>query len=148
MPKLLDQYKLAGRSFGERDPGDAWVDETSRAIYDGPPHRSAEVVAAAIAEGIDPEVVGEAISLASNLLTLRQGADKWRTHGDAAGVHSSDANAWRNMARVADTQHGIAGLIIAAYHSVGHKPFNGASYPLEEHVDTINTTDAAALVGC
>ena len=70
-------------------------------IYNGPPERSAEAVAAALAEGISPEVVGEAISLASNLLVLRQGPDQWRTHGDSAGVHSSDAtNAWRNMARM------------------------------------------------
>jgi len=149
MPKLLDEYKLAGKAFGQRDPGDAWVDETSQAIYNGPPERSAEIVAAAIAEGIDREVVGEAISLASNLLTLRQGAEKWRTHGDAAGVHSADAtNAWRNMARVAETRHAIAGLIIAAYHSAAHKPFATDAYPLEEHRGTVETTDAASLLAC
>lgn len=147
MPKLLDQYKLAGKSFGNRDPGDAWVDETSQAIYHGPPSRSAEIAAAALAEDIDPEVVGEAVSLASNLLTLRQGSDKWRTHGDAAGVHASDAtNAWRNMARTANTQHGIAGLIIAAYHSAVHTPFNTDAYPLDEHRDSIKTTDAKSLL--
>ena len=42
-------------------------------IYKGPPERSAEAAAAALAEGISPEVVGEAISLASNMLVLRQG---------------------------------------------------------------------------
>lgn len=147
MPKLLDQYKLAGKSFGSRDPGDAWVDETSVAIYNGPPERSAEVVAAAIAEGIDREVIGEAVSLASNLLTLRQGTQKWRTHGDAAGVHSADAtNAWRSMARVAQTQHAIAGLIIAAYHSAAHTPFPTDAYPLEEHREAIRSSDASSLL--
>ena len=53
----------------------------------------------ALADGISPEVVGEAISLASNMLVLKQGPENWRTHGDSSGVHSSDAtNAWRNMA--------------------------------------------------
>ncbi len=147
MPQLLDQYKLVGMSFGKRDPGDAWVDETSRSIYHGPPDRSADIVAAALADGIDPEVVGEAISLASNLLTLRQGADKWRTHGDAAGVHSSDAtNAWRNMARVAETHHAIAGLIIAGYHSALYNPFDTEPYPLEVHRDAIQVSTAEALL--
>jgi len=147
MPKLLDQYKLAGKSFGRRDPGDRWVDETSVAIYNGPSERSAEITAAAIAEGIDPEVIGEAISLASNLLTLRQGTDKWRAHGDAQGVHASDGtNAWRNMVRLAETRHAVPGLIIAAYHSAVYSPYQTDPFPLQEHREAIRTTDAAALI--
>lgn len=147
MPKLLDQYKLAGAAFGTRDPGNAWVDKTSLAIYNGPPERSAEIVAAAISEGIDREVIGEAISLASNLLTLRQGSDKWRTHGDAAGVHSSDAtNAWRSMARATETRHAVAGLIIAAYHSAAHQSFATDAFPLEEHRGAIRSTKASSLL--
>lgn len=147
LPKLLDQYKLAGATPGKRDPGDAAIDSMCNAIYDGPPERSAEVVAAAIAEGISLEAVGEAISLASNLLALRQGPDKWRTHGDSAGVHSSDAtNAWRNMARVTDSRHAIAGLIVAAYHSAIHTPFKTPPYPTEEHRASIRVDDAAGLL--
>jgi hypothetical protein len=147
LPKLLDEHKLAGKSFGTRDPGDAWVDETSLAIYKGPPARSAEIVAAAIAEGIDREVIGEAISLASNLLALRQGPDRWRTHGDAAGVHASDATtAWRNIARVTAPRHAIAGLIVAAYHSASHSPFNTPPYPTADHRGLIKSTDAAGLL--
>ena len=105
MPNLLDQYKLAGKSRGSRDPGDSAVEALARTIYEGPPERSADAAAAALAEGISPEVVGEAISLASNLLVLRQGPDKWRAHGDAPGVHASDAtNAWRNMASAASAR--------------------------------------------
>lgn len=147
MPKLLDQYKLAGARFGSADPGDAWVDQTSLAIYSGPPERSAEIVAAAIQDGISQEVIGEAISLASNLLTLRQGSDRWRAHGDSPGVHASDAtNAWRNMARLAEPKHAIAGLIIAAYHSAVHTPFSGAAYPLEAHRDSITASSAEDLL--
>ena len=147
MPKLLDQYKLEGLQPGARDPGDPAVEELSRVIYEGPPERSAEAVAAALAEGISPEVVGEAISLASNLMVLRQGAEKWRTHGDSAGVHSSDAtNAWRNMARFAETRYALSGLIVAAYHVAVHTPFTTDPYPLAEHRAEIKAVDQEALL--
>jgi hypothetical protein len=147
LPKLLDQYKLAGLTPGKRDPGDAAVDALANAIYNGPPEKSAEAVAAALADGIDPEVVGEAISLASNLLALRQGPDRWRTHGDSAGVHSSDAtNAWRNMSRVVDTRHAVTGLIVAAYHSAAHQPFATPDYPTEAHRALVKVNEAGALL--
>jgi hypothetical protein len=147
MPKLLDQYHLAAPRFGTRDPGDAAVEELARTIYNGPAERSAEAAAAALAEGMSPEVVGEAISLASNMLVLRQGPNPWRTHGDSAGVHSSDAtNAWRNMARVAQPQFAASGLMVAAYHSAAHQPFKSDSYPLEEHRATIKTRKARDLL--
>jgi hypothetical protein len=147
MPKLLDQYKLAGKSLGSRDPGDAAVEALATAVYNGPPERSAEVAAAALAEGISPEVVGEAISLASAMLVLRQGPDRWRTHGDSPGVHSSDAsNAWRNMARAAQPLHAATGLIVAAYHVAIHTPFKTEAYPTPEHRAAIKATDAAGLL--
>ncbi|MEX2138737.1 MAG: hypothetical protein WD894_05710 [Pirellulales bacterium] len=147
IPKLLDQYKLAGKKLGDRDPGDAAVEELGRTIYGGPPQRSAEAAAAALAEGLSPEVVGEAISLASNLLVLRQGPDKWRAHGDSPGVHSSDAtNAWRNMARIAQPLHAVSGLIVAAYHSAAHAPFKSDAYPTDEHRSAIKATEPAALL--
>jgi hypothetical protein len=147
MPKLLDQFKLAGKKLGGRDPGDAAVEALGRAIYEGPADRSAEAAAAALAEGVSPEVVGEAVSLASNLLVLRQGPDKWRAHGDSPGVHSSDAtNAWRNMARVAQPLNAITGLIVAAYHSASHKAFATAAYPTDEHRAGIKATDAEGLL--
>jgi hypothetical protein len=147
MPKLLDQYKLAGKKLGDRDPGDAAVEELAKTIYQGPPAKSAEAAAAALAEGLSPEVVGEAISLASNLLVLRQGPQEWRTHGDSAGVHSSDAtNAWRNMARIAQPQHAISGLIVAAYHTSIHTPFKTDPYPTAEHRSAIKASDAAGLL--
>jgi hypothetical protein len=147
LPKLLDQHRLVGKPLGKTDPGDAAVDELARTIYNGPPDRSADAVAAALAEGIDPEVVGEAISLASNLLVLRQGPDKWRTHGASAGVHSSDAtNAWRNMARVTDPRHAVTGLMVAAYHSASHSPFAHDAYPTEEHRGGIKGKTAEELL--
>ena len=147
VPKLLDQYKLASPKFGTRDPGDAVVEALARTIYQGPPERSADAAAAALAEGISPEVVGEAISLASNMLVLHQGPENWRTHGDSAGVHSSDAtNAFRNMARVSAPQHAASGLIVAAYHSAAHKPFQTAAYPTLVHRALVQVTDSVALL--
>jgi hypothetical protein len=147
MPKLLDQYKLDGKQLGTRDPGDAAVLALAETIYQGPAERSAEAAAAALAEGISPEVVGEAISLASNLLVLRQGPDQWRTHGDSAGVHSSDAtNAFRNMARLAQPRYAVSGLVVAAYHSAAHKAFKGDAYPTAEHRALIKATDPDGLL--
>jgi hypothetical protein len=147
MPKLLDQYKLAGWKAGTRDPGNEAVEALAETIYRGPAEKSAEAAAAALAEGISPEVVGEAISLASNLLVLRQGPDQWRTHGDSAGVHSSDAtNAWRNMARHARPEYAVSGLIVAAYHSAAHKAFPGPDYPTTEHRSMIKMTDPNGLL--
>jgi hypothetical protein len=147
MPKLLDEHRLVGKSMGRRDPGDDAVEALARTIYQGPPDRSADAVAAALAEGINPEVVGEAISLASNMLVLRQGADQWRTHGDSPGVHSSDAtNAWRNMARIAQPLHAISGLIVSAYHVAIHTPFKNDPYPSPEHRAGIKATDAEGLL--
>jgi hypothetical protein len=148
VPKLLDQYKLDGKQLGKRDPGDAAVNDLSLAIYNGPNDKAAEAVAAAMADGIDPEVIGEAISLASNLYVLRQGTDHWRTHGDSAGVHSSDAtNAWRNMVRIVEPRYAVSGLIVAAYHAgIQSAPFHTPAYPTEEHLAQINRRDAAGLL--
>lgn len=148
VPKLLDQYQLEGRELGRRDPGDAAIDELGLVIYNGPRDKAADAVAAALADGIDPEVVGEAISLASNLYVLRQGTDKWRTHGDSAGVHSSDAtNAWRNMVRAADRRFTAPGLIVAAYHAgVQSEPFQTPAYPTDEHRAQIKEQSAIALL--
>jgi hypothetical protein len=148
VPKLLDQYKLAGKTPGKRDPGDDEVNKLCLAIYNGPNEKAAEAVAAALADDIDPEVIGEAISLASNQFVLRQGTDKWRTHGDSAGVHSSDAtNAWRNMARIAEPRYAISGLIVAAYYvGVQSVPFQTPAYPTDEHRAQIKAQDAAGLL--
>ncbi len=69
------------------------------------PEQAADAVAAALAEGIAHEAIGEALSLAANQLVLRDnGRPKANNphkpvgsvHGDGIGVHACDsANAWR-----------------------------------------------------
>lgn len=148
LPKLLDQHKLAGKPLGKRDPGDQATLALANVVYEGPRERAADAVAAALAEGIDPEVVGEAISLASNLFVLRQGSDKKRAHGDAPGVHSSDAtNAWRNMARTCEPRHAAPGLIVAGYHAgMLSAPYATPPYPTDDHRAMVKATDAKGLL--
>jgi hypothetical protein len=126
VPRLLDQYHLVEREPGTRAAEDAWVDRMCMTLLRATPDAAADAVAAALAEGIVPAAVGEAICLAANQLVLR---DPGRTarqaqpnkpvgsvHGDSIGVHASDsANAWRNMARVGNRRNGVVCLILGAY---------------------------------
>ena len=154
LPKLLDQYRLLGRSLGKRPAEDAWVEQLSRTIYGGRPDQAADAVAAALAEGMAPEVVGEAISLAANSLVLHDpGRRKEQAsaikpagsvHGDSVGVHASDAaNAWRNIARVSNPRNTVASLIVGAYHTAGRsKSLNKEAFPLAEQLEKITQQDA------
>jgi hypothetical protein len=130
LPRLLDQYRLIGRSPGGRTADDAWVDQLADSIANGSGESAADTVAGALADGFRPEDIGEAISLAANSLLLRDPGRpaKWASpekpegsvHGDSPGVHASDAaNAWRNIARVGDARTQAASLIVGAFHTAG-----------------------------
>jgi hypothetical protein len=158
LPKLLDQYRLVGRPLGTREGDDGWVERLADTIYSSGRAQSADAVAAALAEGMSPEAVGEAISLAANRLVL---CDRGRTkaqaspgkpegsvHGASIGVHASDAaNAWRNIARVSDPRNTVASLIVGAYHTGGQSAGQHRHLqPSPEHLDAIKTADPAALL--
>jgi hypothetical protein len=81
LPKLLDDYKLLSRPLGTTPAEDDWVLNISRQLFSTTPTAAAELVAAALSEGIDPAAVGEAISLAANQLVLR---DKGRPEKQAS----------------------------------------------------------------
>src|SRR2546428_9295704 len=66
LPKMLEEHKLLGRSPGERKAEDTWVDQMSQTIFKSTPEQAAEAVAAALAEGLSPAALGEAISLPPN----------------------------------------------------------------------------------
>ena len=130
LPRLLDQYHLLSKPLGDRKAEDGWVEKLAHTIVSGTREQAADAAAAALAEGLDPEAVGEAISMAANLLVLHDpGRRKENStpqkppgcvHGDSVGVHASDAaNAWRNIARVSDQRNKIASLIVGAYHTAG-----------------------------
>jgi hypothetical protein len=157
LTRLLDQYRLLSKKLGDRRADDAWIEKMCQAIYAGSREQAADAVAAALADGIAPADVGEAISLAGNRLVLRdpgrvRAEDKkpvGSVHGASVGVHASDsANAWRNIARVSDHRNTVASLIVAGYHTAGQAGHAGRNpLPWAEHLETVKATDAAALLG-
>jgi hypothetical protein len=50
------------------------------------------------------------------------------------------------MARTAETQFAVSGLIVAAYHVAVHTPFKGDAYPTAEHRAAIKATDPEGLL--
>jgi hypothetical protein len=126
-------------------------------IYTADRAQAAAAAAAAIAEGIALEDVGEAISLAATRLVLhdpgRAKADSsakpvGSVHGASVGVHASDsANAWRNIARVANPRNAVASLIVGAYHTAGQtNGLNPNPYPLAEHRESVRAVAPEALL--
>lgn len=126
MASLLDRYKLPKASAGTRAVDDASIERLSTAIFTSSAAGAAEAVAAALAEGIGRDAVGEAISLAANQLILRDHGRMGATiqpnkpaesvHGDSIGVHACDsANAWRNIVRACNPRNAAASLILGAY---------------------------------
>jgi hypothetical protein len=164
LPRLFDQHKLPRTSPGTKRPGDEWVGSMCKTIFESSPAAAADAVAAALADGIAPSEIGEAIALAANQLVLRDPGrpERWASpgkppgsvHGDSVGVHASDAvNAWRNMSRVANPRNAAACLILAAYEVARDRQFGGGDLlkmnprPLQEYVESLKTTDAKALLG-
>lgn len=96
-------------------------------------------MAAALAEGFSPDVIGESMALSANQLVLRDtgrnARQEWpgkpigSVHGDSVGVHASDsANAWRNMASVGSPCNIFACLILGAYQVALDRIQGGGDY--------------------
>ncbi len=162
LPRLLDQYKLVGRDPGDRAAEDAWVDRMAQTIFEGTPDQAAEAVAAALAEGMAPSALGEAIALAANQLVLRDAGRRERevqpgkplgsVHGDSIGVHACDsANAWRNMAAASNPRNRVACLILGAYQVAldrvhrGGDFLNWTPHPRPEDLESIRSVKTGAL---
>lgn len=158
LPRLLDQYRLLGKPAGKRAADDATIDELARVVFGPDRERAADAVAAALAEGIAPESIGEAISVAANLLVLRDAGrpERWASankpagscHGDSIGVHASDAaNAWRNIARVSDHRNSVASLIVGAFHTAGQsETMKSEPYPLAAQLEKLTADDPHVLL--
>ena len=163
LPKMLEQYKLLGRTPGTRTAEDKWVDELSQTIFKSTPEQAAEAAATALAEGFAPAAIGEAISLAANQLILRDmgrppqgespGKPTGSVHGDSIGVHASDsACAWRNLARVSNARNTFACLILGAYQVALDRTARGGDFlnwsplPVKSHLDQITSQEADALL--
>ena len=164
LPRVMEEYKLAGRpAYGKREPDDAWIDRTSKEIFEATPEHAAEIAAAALAEGFSPGDIGQAISLAANQLVLRDagrvanqtspGKPLGSVHGDSIGVHACDsANAWRNMAKVSNPRNTAACLILGAYQVANDRVERGGDFlnksphPRPEDLETVRATGPDALL--
>lgn len=163
LPKLFDQFKLAGRTVGTRHVDDAWIEQFVQLLLSKTAAQSAEAAAAALAEGIAPDAVGEAVALAANQLILRDvgrtAREEWdhkplgSVHGDSIGVHACDsANAWRNMSRVSNSRNTFACLILGAYQVSLDRVNRGGDFtnwkplPWSQHTDRVRATDGPGLL--
>jgi hypothetical protein len=157
LPRLLDEHRLLSRSLGDRRGEDAWLEELARTIYGSNREQAAQATATALAEGMSPASVGEAISLAANLLVLhdpgrrsQNAANKpvGSVHGDSVGVHASDsANAWRNIAGVSDHRNTVASLIVGAYHTAGQSSVKaGSPLPYAERLEKLQESEPDKLL--
>jgi hypothetical protein len=158
LPALLEEHRLLSAKPGSKKVDDAWVEKVAKTVLSDKQEKAAEVVAAALADGVDPDAISEAISLAGTMLVLGDpgrkkewsspGKPEGSVHGDSVGVHASDAaNGWRHIAKVASARNTFASLIAAAYHTAGQagrqmpKP-----YPLAEDVGKVEPKGGAKLI--
>jgi hypothetical protein len=146
-PRLLDEYKLLGRKLGSRKGDAEWVDQLARTLFASTREQGAEAAAAALAEGFSPEDIGEAMSLAANMLVLNDPGrpEKWASadkpkdsvHGASVGVHASDAaNSWRNITRVTNHRNQVCSLIVGGWHTAGQTGYV-TDDPFDFDVDAI-----------
>jgi hypothetical protein len=163
LPRMLEQYHLLDRPLGDREADDAFIDKLSQTIFAATAAGAAEAAAGALADGIRPADIGQAISLAANQLILRDAGRRFRdevpgkpigsVHGDSIGVHACDsANAWRNMAKVANPRNTCACLILGAFQVAHDRSARGGEFltweplPLKQHVDGVKSTDPDSLL--
>jgi hypothetical protein len=124
----------------------------SRTLFEAPPDRAADAAAAALAEGLGPDAVHEAISLAANQLVLRD--ENPQAHGSTVGVHCCDAvNAWRNIGRAAEPRNAAAAVILGAYnfafdrdHPKRNRFLEWEPYPRREALEAAPSGDPEALL--
>ena len=163
LPRLVDQFHLDRESKSTKKVDSQWVRHFSETIFRSSAGNAAEATAGAIAEGIDGDAIGRAITLAANQLVLR---DRGRTpreeqigkpigsvHGDSIGVHATDsANAWRNLAKHADAKNRVACLILGAYQVAYDRVARGGDFlhwdalPVSYTMERIQESDPTALL--
>jgi hypothetical protein len=153
-PRLLDDYKLLSRKTGSRKADADWIEQLAQTFFAGTREQAAEAAAAALAEGFAPEDIGEAMSLAANLLILNDPGrpEKWASpdkpkdsvHGASVGVHASDAaNSWRNIARVTNHRNVVCSLLVGAWHTAGQTGYVSDA-PFAFDVDSIKSKELDA----
>src|SRR5207237_756701 len=71
LPRMLEEHHLLGREPGTKRADDTTLEQLSQVIFRSSPAQAASSAAAALAEGMALADVGEALTLASNQLILR-----------------------------------------------------------------------------
>lgn len=161
LARLMDEFHLDSKSAGSRAADDELFHHLSHTFVTASPEDCAKAAASALAEGILPSSIGEAISHAASQLVLMDAGrlPQWEdrlkpagsVHGDSVGVHASDsANAWRNMAGVCQGQSQFACLIIGAWQIARDRITPGnlltESLPAKHHLDRLQSKDPAELL--
>lgn len=160
LTSLLDEYKLEGKSFGDRDADDAFVQHLSEVFSNGTPADAARAAASALADGFKLSAIGEALSLTASHLVLRDGGrlpqyeelnkPAGGVHGDSVGVHASDsANAWRNMAKYANARNGFTCVIMGAWQIARDRSNPGnliTPLPAKHHLNRLASTNPDELL--
>lgn len=163
LAKILDDHKLLSRPAGTTTAEDGWVERMSRTLLESSPQDAAGAAADALADGMTYEAIGEAISLATNQLILR---DQGRTehdarpnkppgsvHGDSIGVHACDsANAWRHMIPACQQRNAMACTILGAYQVALDRVARGGDFlrwepwPHADHLEAVRPVAAERLL--
>ena len=157
VPALLDRHQLHKARAITRQMDDAWVVSFALAVLSATPSAAAEAVAMALAEGIHPEHIGEALAIGSNHLVLRdqgrqgseiqQGKPRGSVHGDSIGVHSGDStHAWRSIARAGNARTLHTSIILAGYQLARDRGYRGKEILTRDPVDAALSAEIAATV--
>ncbi len=164
LPKILSENKLLERKLGNRAVDSDWVDRFCQTLFSSTPAQAAQAAGAALAEGILPDAIAEAVSLAANQLVLR---DRGRpakqaqpnkpvgsVHGDSIGVHASDsANAWRAIARRGNDRTKATSAILGAHQVARDRLERGGDfaawtpYPAATAMEEAQKLAPTALLG-
>jgi hypothetical protein len=154
LPELLREHNLLDRERGGERADDAAIERLATTVFSGRRSEAARAAAAALADGVDPEDVGAAISLAATRLLLHDpgraseqpGKPVGSVHGASVGVHASDAaSAWRALARQGGARNAFASLVTAAYHTAGQSQYVDEA-PRDQDTEALREDDPAALL--
>lgn len=163
LPQVIDQYKLQDRPWGAKAVDDQWVEAFVETLFASTPDQAADAAGAALAEGIAPHRIFEAVSLTANQLLLRDqgrtgnqvqaGKPEGSVHGDSIGVHASDsAHAWRGIASAGNALHHNTALVLAAYQVAKDRTDRGGDFqnwkprPWAADLEPVKATSEAELL--
>jgi hypothetical protein len=161
LSSLMDEFHLMGKPLGTKQADDAFIEELSHVFSTASASDAARAAATALADGIAPEAIGEALSLSATMLVLKDAGrqPQWEdrlkpagsVHGDSRGVHASDAaNAWRNLATATRGHSAMSCLLIGAWQVARDRGDASnllpSALPAKHQLDRISETTADKLL--